>query len=49
MAIWAVIAITVAMVAYLALYPGAWDGMVEGMKFLTGYSDMERLVEEVSQ
>jgi len=45
MAIWAVIIICVVTAAYLALVPGAWDGMVTSMKFLTGYNEIEHLYE----
>jgi len=44
MAIWAVSVIVVLTAAYLALVPGAWDGMVTSMKFLTGYSEIETLI-----
>ena len=46
-ALWVFGVITALVAVYLALAPGAWDGMVEGLKFMTGYVDVGELLNDI--
>ena len=48
-ALWAVGIIAILTVSAIALVPGASDGVVNSLKFITGYSEVERAVSEITE